>query len=517
MRNDVRMTPSTQKEICLYFNGDIEGSIYTRRTGGMLVDMYSDRFGTPDLIVGPSRWTLCDDTINYLYANGRINEFFTVMLSLRNISKELKESNQVIVAAKRKEAIAAVNNILTTDDLELLEIENSLFLHLIDDETDLIGSGGFANVYRIPGSNTVVKKLKDQFKGNDGIVSRFKQEYYFISEKLLGINGIIKAYSFDDEEISYTMEYCSADLQKYIENTYLDEEKQVDLILEILEIMRQVHERKVWHRDLSPKNIFIKDGHPVIADFGLGKAIDENGRTYVTIDTSCNGTLEYCDPRQFQGLRFADAQSDIYSLGRIINYVMTRDSDNFKHRISIVSTIATQTSLDARFHTVQEMIDKVTRLAKTRQDADYELRCEQLLASGYYDKSMDDYLLSFEEDDLLVQLNKSAFCKAYINVISKIEYNALAIERFSALHDIFSNPIGHTFSLFDAASNFCVAILSGHKEITPALKAVLGQCIYDVTVGMTRWGAQKKFSSAYRSIEIDYIQDTIDAMNNDWK
>ncbi len=51
------------------------------------------------------------------------------MLSLRNVAKELKESNQAVVAAKRKEAINAVNNILIQDDLELLEIGGRIILH----------------------------------------------------------------------------------------------------------------------------------------------------------------------------------------------------------------------------------------------------------------------------------------------------------------------------------------------------------------------------------------------------
>lgn len=517
MRNDIRMTSLTQKTICEYFNGDIPDSVYGYRSGGYLVDMYTDRFGTPNLQAGPSRWTLCDDTIEYMYANGRINEFFTTMLSLRNISKELHQSNQAVAAEKRKEAITQINNYLIQDDLELIEIGSTLILHQIEDYSDFVGCGGFANVYRIPGTDMVVKKLKDEFKGNDGIVSRFKQEFYLINEKLLGIKGIIEAYEYNADEISYTMKFYSADLKKYIDNANLDEARQIELILEILEIMRQVHERRVWHRDLSPKNIFIQDGHPIIADFGLGKAIDENGRTYVTIDTSCNGTLEYCDPRQFQGLKFADAQSDIYSLGRIINYIMTKDSDNFKHKLSLISTIATQSSLDARFHNVQEMIDKIKRTTKAYKDAAYDLRCEQLLETDFYDNSMDEYLLAFDEDDLLDQLNKPKFFKAYKNVIAKVEYDAVAQAKFGALHDIFNNPIGHTFAKFDAASNFCVTMLREHRELSDALKAIMGTCIYDVTVGMTRWGAQRVFSENVRYLEPYFVQETTDAMNNGWR
>lgn len=511
MSNVPRMSPSVQKRISLYFNGDEDESLYQYRSGGYLVEMYTTRFGTPNLVAGPSRWTLCDDTMDYMYQTGRINDFFTTMLSLRNIRKELNETNLSVCAAKRKEAVKYLNAILVADDLELLENGDQLILHHLDDLSDLVGSGGFANVYLVPGTDMVVKKLKDEFKDNDGIISRFKNEFHLIKEKLQGIDGIIEAYAYDPDEISYTMEYCGSDLRRYIKDSRLDETSRTRLILEILSIMQQVHNRKVLHRDLSPNNIFIKNGHPVIADFGLGKAIDENGRTYVTIDTSMNGTLEYCDPRQFQGLGFADEQSDIYSLGRIINYIMTGNSDNFKHPLSMVSTIATETSLDARYHRIQEMIDKITLLTKNKADKNYTEHCERLLAKGTYDETMDQYLLSFNADDLIDRLNTRAFRIAYKNVMSNISYSTAMIDKFTSLQAIFHSPIGHTFAKFDAVSDFCVDMLRDHKEISPALKAILGDCIYEITVGVNRWNAQSYFDRYYRQLEPEFVQEAINA------
>jgi serine/threonine protein kinase len=505
------MTPSTKRRIDNYFIGDNQESVYKYRTGSDLVEMFDTRFGVPNISTGPSRWTLCDDTIDYMLNHGTIDEFFTTMLTVRNIGKELGESNQTICAAKRKDAIKYLNNILVADDLELIEIGDRLILHHMDDDSDLIGSGGFANIYRVPGTNMVVKKLKDEFKGDEGVVSRFKNEFYLIHEKLVGIEGIITGYEYNPDDISYTMEYCNCDLKKYIENSSLEEGKRVDLILEILETMNQVHERKVLHRDLSPKNIFIKNGHPIIADFGLGKAIDENGRTYVTLDTSMNGTLEYCDPRQFQGLGFADEQSDIYSLGRIINYIMTNNSDNFKHSLSVVSTIATESSLDARFHSIKEMIDKISRITVNRKDTAYINRCEQLLNNGYYDKSMDDYLFSFDEDDLLEALNREKFRKVYMIVASNISNNAITVERFSTILRLCNNPIGHSFALFDGVSYFCIDMLRDHQGITPSLKVILGNCIYAITAEITRYNAQNYFDQNYKHLEQEYIQDSITA------
>jgi hypothetical protein len=46
MQENLRMTPSVQKNICEYFNGDYQDSVYQYRSGSNLVEMYTTRFGT---------------------------------------------------------------------------------------------------------------------------------------------------------------------------------------------------------------------------------------------------------------------------------------------------------------------------------------------------------------------------------------------------------------------------------------------------------------------------------------
>lgn len=511
-----QMSYTVKRKISNYFIGDSTETIYKYRTGNALVEFFEKKFGISTLVAGPSRWTLCLDTIDYMYEKGSINDFFTTLLSNRSISKELDELDTSKCAIIRKDAIDHLNVILNDDDLKLIDHMGKLMLVGIDDEAFQIGEGGFAKVYKMPNSDKVTKKLKDEFKGNAGIISRFKYEYILVSENLNGIKGIIKAYSYDENEISYTMEYCDCDLKSYILNNNLNDNQKISLIQEILEIMNNVHDKKVIHRDLSPKNIFIKEGHPIIADFGLGKAIDENGRTYVTVDTSMNGTLEYCDPRLFQGLASANEQSDIYSLGRIINFIMTRNSDTFKHSLSLVSTMATQASLDSRYHSIKEMITKINSLTVNKIDTEYKNRCKKLIVSGYYDASMDEYLLSFDEDALIEQLNDKRFKIAYKHIISNPSYNDVMVDRFNALYSIFKSPFRHTFALFDEINEFCVDVLRDYRNISVELKTILGNCIYEITIGINRWKAQAYFSENYMHIESEYIQDTINQMNN-WR
>ena len=53
------------------------------------------------------------------------------------------------------------------------------------------------------------------------------------------------------------------------------------------------------------------------------------------------GQYFYCAPEQFMMLKDADKRSDVYSLGRTINFIMTSDPRNLHHAFRSVAEKAT--------------------------------------------------------------------------------------------------------------------------------------------------------------------------------
>lgn len=52
-------------------------------------------------------------------------------------------------------------------------------------------------------------------------------------------------------------------------------------------------------------------------------------------------------------------------------------------------------------------------------------------------------------------------------------------------------------------------MLKDCKEINSDLKVILGECIYEITVRVTRWEAQSYFDEKYEFLEIEYVRDSI--------
>ncbi len=81
----------------------------------------------------------------------------------------------------------------------------------------------------------------------------------------------------------------------------------------LCDALSYLHRKQVVHKDLKPENILIthQGQYPKLIDFGLSDSDS------ILTGKDPGGTLQYAAPEVLEG-RAADARSDIYSLGRIM-------------------------------------------------------------------------------------------------------------------------------------------------------------------------------------------------------
>lgn len=185
-----------------------------------------------------------------------------------------------------------------------------------------LGAGGMGVVYdalhRALGRRVAVKVLHDHVAESGAARERFQREARACAR--IRHPNVVEIYDAGDVE---GRAYYSMAL---LEGTPLDrlagDERPStrDLLrgfAAVADALDTMHREGVVHRDVKPGNIMLRpDGHMVLADFGLAKALCSPD---LTISGQTIGTPLYVSPEQFRGeTSTTDGRTDVYSLGATI-------------------------------------------------------------------------------------------------------------------------------------------------------------------------------------------------------
>jgi eukaryotic-like serine/threonine-protein kinase len=101
----------------------------------------------------------------------------------------------------------------------------------------------------------------------------------------------------------------------------------VDLSLrigrEVADALDYAHRHDVVHRDIKPENILLHEGHALVADFGIGKALAAASASATLTQFGLTlGTPTYMSPEQAAGEE-VDGRSDLFALGCVMYEMLT--------------------------------------------------------------------------------------------------------------------------------------------------------------------------------------------------
>ncbi|WP_017652628.1 tetratricopeptide repeat protein [Fortiea contorta] len=200
-----------------------------------------------------------------------------------------------------------------------------------------LGGGGFGDTFvagdtQLPGSpSCVVKRLKPQ--ASDPVTLETARRLFDTEAQVLYRLGThdripqLLAYFEENAEFYLVQEFIEGhDLsQELIPGKTLSEDEVITLLEEILTILDFVHQQKVIHRDVNPRNLLRRqeDAKLVLIDFGAVKQISTQVITPTgqTKSTVAIGTPGYIPGEQAQGSpKFS---SDIYALGIVAIQAIT--------------------------------------------------------------------------------------------------------------------------------------------------------------------------------------------------
>ena len=126
-------------------------------------------------------------------------------------------------------------------------------------------------------------------------------------------------YQMPDEFVVVYDFIPGKNLQELVaERGRLPEDEAVALALDICEAASAIHALGVIHRDITPKNVIVSGDGAHLIDFGIARMYTEGASR----DTTTLGTFGFASPEQY-GFEQTDARSDVYSIGRVLGYLLT--------------------------------------------------------------------------------------------------------------------------------------------------------------------------------------------------
>ncbi|MEB3340929.1 AAA family ATPase [Okeania sp.] len=178
----------------------------------------------------------------------------------------------------------------------------------------------YSGLTKADGEPVIIKLMRNNFPSFNELV-QFRNQYTIARN--LQIEGIVKPLALERYENGYALimpDLGSISLAEYYQSLPSETSnisEFLDIAIQITEILYELHQNRIIHKDIKPANILInpETKQVKIIDFSISSLLPKETQTIQTPNV-LEGTLAYISPEQTGRMnRGIDYRSDFYSLG----------------------------------------------------------------------------------------------------------------------------------------------------------------------------------------------------------
>ena len=196
--------------------------------------------------------------------------------------------------------------------------------------------------------NTQVLKVLNTVNADIDEIEQLRNEYQILQQisELDGVPKVAKLVEDDKQLILVLSDFHGITLHQASKQSLLSTAQVVDVLKQTSEILADIHQQHVIHKDIKPSNIIWNpdSGKVQLIDFGLSVSFEHCLNNFYQFG-SMDGSLCYMPPEQTGRInRLVDYRSDYYSLGMTAYellcgeqpYTWSADSDEILYAILAV-------------------------------------------------------------------------------------------------------------------------------------------------------------------------------------
>lgn len=472
------LTQENYKKILRYFDKQLwDGK--TSETGwnyyGLILDYYFDNSVLSIDYLNIEDYFQDNGGFSYIEDKFLEEQFENVpankqILLLQNILNILKHS--MFNMEQSEKIILIVSNVLKRFNIKVINPETGP-LNVLPD--DIIDSGSYCNIVLVK-VGILRKELKPAYIDDEKLKKRMKYEYKNM-EKLSACPQILNVFDFSPENNSYLMEQGDKNLYKHLSDEMdISFEDKMKIIIDILKGMNYAHEQSIIHRDLHLGNVLKIGNDFVICDFGLSKdlSIERSLKSSFTIK---NNHL-FVDPLAISDFTKLDQKSDIYSIGKIIDYVFTYNAPNPNHVFKTVVERCICRDKELRYNSVAQIINEIELILKDQGQEENRKNTINKILNNQYDSQVHEYIIDLVGADKLSKFIVNHKLSSFGKLVMKFE-SVYQKEILRNISSGYSEATGYGgWSNYDIFAKIAYYLCTNLKDLETRkiAKSILEEC-----------------------------------------